>query len=332
MRKHSKYGGVALSISIYAAMIVIALKIIFWLAPFLIILGIIIVAYVAHCIYKEYRSPSIPTNATTVYQFDEQAIANVADKELNRKLQQARKTTTLLNTLYPLLPVINIIILINLGAYVCLCSSVVLIALIVILARCVSKKVSISVQGSSDSNDVESYEQLFEVWRLFFQSQKTYWVTYEQPEMYPKTNAGRSFALGKKNAKFRAKLPRYIKSTSKHFTIYAKGYSFIFFPGLLIIVLHGKIYAIENYKINIQQWTEDCSELDFVPEDTIVSGHTWKFVNKNGSPDRRYNNNFSVPICKYGFAEMRADGLFSVRLMCSNCSKLNGLGQISQRQ
>lgn len=37
MRKHSIYGGVALSISIYAAMIMIALKIIFWLAPFLII-------------------------------------------------------------------------------------------------------------------------------------------------------------------------------------------------------------------------------------------------------------------------------------------------------
>ena len=329
MKKHSMYGGAALSIAIYAAMVMIALKIISWLAPFLIILGIIIVACVAYCVYEEYRSPSMPTNATPVYQFDEQAIVNAADKELSRKLQQARKTSTLLNTLYPLLLVIDLIILINLGVYVFLCSSAVLIAIIIFLAQYVSKKVSISVQGSSNLNDVKCYERLFEAWKLFFQSQKTYWVIYEQPEMYPKTNAGRSLVLSKKNAKFRAKLPRYIKSASKHFTISAKGHSFIFFSGLLIIVLRGKVYAIEDYKINIRQWTEDCPELDFAPEDTIVSGHTWKFVNKNGSPDRRYNNNFSVPICKYGFAEMRVDGLFTLRFMCSNCSKLNGLTQIS---
>ncbi len=330
MKKHSMYGGAALSIAIYAAMVMIALKIISWLAPFLIILGIFIVACVAYCVYEEYRSPSMPTNATPVYQFDEPAIVNAADKELSRKLQQARKTSTLLNTLYPLLLVIDLIILINLGVYVFLCSSAVLIALIIFLAQYVSKKVSISVQGSSNLNDVKCYERLFEAWKLFFQSQKTYWVTYEQPEMYPKTNAGRSFALGKKNAKFRAKLPRYIKSASKHFTISAKGHSFIFFPGLLIIVLHGKIYAIKNCKIHIKQWTMDYPELNFAPKDALISGYTWKYANKNGSPDRRYNNNFSVPICKYGLAEIEADGLFSLRLMCSNCSNLNGLAQISQ--
>ena len=71
MKKHSMYGGAALSIAIYAAMVMIALKIISWLAPFLIILGIIIVACVAYCVYEEYSSPSMPTNATPVYQFDE---------------------------------------------------------------------------------------------------------------------------------------------------------------------------------------------------------------------------------------------------------------------
>lgn len=198
--------------------------------------------------------------------------------------------------------------------------------------RLISQKIATNISGSIEPNDLELYEHHFEAWRLFFQSQKTYFITYEQPEMYPKTNAGRTFILGKKKAKFRMGLPKYIKSSSKHFTLYANGHSFIFFPGLQVITFHGQIYAIKNCKIHIKQWTIDYPELDFAPEDALIAGYTWKYANKNGSPDRRYNNNFSVPICKYGLVEIKEDGLFSLRLMCSNCSNLSGLAQISQSQ
>src|SRR6185437_14394300 len=36
-----------------------------------------------------------------------------------------------------------------------------------------------------------------------------------------------------------------------------------------------------------------------VPADAQVVGHTWRFLNKDGSPDRRFNNNRRIPKCQY---------------------------------
>ena len=41
-------------------------------------------------------------------------------------------------------------------------------------------------------------------------------------------------------------------------------------------------------------------ESDTVPHDAKVVDRTWRFVNKNGDPDRRFNNNHEIPVCLYG--------------------------------
>jgi len=41
-----------------------------------------------------------------------------------------------------------------------------------------------------------------------------------------------------------------------------------------------------------------------VPHDTEIVDHTWSYVNKNGSPDRRFSNNRQIPVCRYGFLEI----------------------------
>ena len=38
----------------------------------------------------------------------------------------------------------------------------------------------------------------------------------------------------------------------------------------------------------------------WVPSDGTVVDRTWRYVNKNGGPDRRFNNNAQLPIVKYG--------------------------------
>jgi hypothetical protein len=41
-------------------------------------------------------------------------------------------------------------------------------------------------------------------------------------------------------------------------------------------------------------------EADGVPGDAEVVGQTWRFVNRDGGPDRRFNNNRRIPIARYG--------------------------------
>ena len=40
-------------------------------------------------------------------------------------------------------------------------------------------------------------------------------------------------------------------------------------------------------------------EKEGVPSDAKVVGRTWQYVNKNGGPDRRFNNNRKLPIALY---------------------------------
>jgi len=41
-------------------------------------------------------------------------------------------------------------------------------------------------------------------------------------------------------------------------------------------------------------------ESDGVPADATVVDHTWRYVNKNGGPDRRFNNNRQLPVLQLG--------------------------------
>lgn len=72
-----------------------------------------------------------------------------------------------------------------------------------------------------------------------------------------------------------------------------------FFPERLILK-RGKKFAAVFYK-NMEikgtriRFIEDGS----VPKDALVIGRTWKYVNKSGGPDRRFNNNRQLPICQY---------------------------------
>jgi hypothetical protein len=54
-------------------------------------------------------------------------------------------------------------------------------------------------------------------------------------------------------------------------------------------------------------------ESDILPHDAQVVDYTWQYVNKNGGPDRRFNNNRKLPICIYSEYMFKSDtGIYEV--------------------
>lgn len=49
-------------------------------------------------------------------------------------------------------------------------------------------------------------------------------------------------------------------------------------------------------------------ESESVPSDTVVVGHTWKYVNKKGGPDGRFKDNPRLPIVMYGRLRLQSTG------------------------
>ncbi len=74
---------------------------------------------------------------------------------------------------------------------------------------------------------------------------------------------------------------------------------------------------------NIECYSNDTRfiESETVPPDAVIVGHTWRYLNKNGSPDRRFTNNHQIPVCNY--SEYTFNSLSGLNEIIAT-SKLNG--------
>ena len=81
----------------------------------------------------------------------------------------------------------------------------------------------------------------------------------------------------------------------------AHGSDLYFYPGFVIMFSAGTKFALIG--LNELGFTHNAVkyvETSGVPSDTKIIDRTWAKVNKNGSPDRRFKDNYEIPVVKYG--------------------------------
>lgn len=79
------------------------------------------------------------------------------------------------------------------------------------------------------------------------------------------------------------------------------GEDILIYPGVALMPRADGAFALIDLRelqvqFNAVQFIED----EAVPNDAQVVGETWTKVNKDGSPDRRFRDNYRIPICLYG--------------------------------
>lgn len=62
-------------------------------------------------------------------------------------------------------------------------------------------------------------------------------------------------------------------------------------------------------------------EEEGVPADSVIIDRTWKRANKGGGPDKRYKDNYQIPICLYGELQFRTDLGLDERFIVSDSEK-----------
>jgi hypothetical protein len=100
-----------------------------------------------------------------------------------------------------------------------------------------------------------------------------------------------------------------------------------FLPERLLVKRGGTFAAVfyKNLKINrsITQFVEE----EGVAADATIIGHTWKYVNRNGGPDRRFNNNRQIPLCAYSQYTLTSDtGVYEI-LTTSKQGAMDGFAE-----
>ncbi len=112
----------------------------------------------------------------------------------------------------------------------------------------------------------------------------------------------------------------FVKSDLPHLLLpNANGPDLFFFPTFLILFKDNRDFGIFDLKdINFGLKLTAYIEEESVPKDTEVIQHTWKKTNKDGSRDKRFNNNYQIPVVKYGDMTLDSESGLEESFMFSN--------------
>jgi hypothetical protein len=95
-----------------------------------------------------------------------------------------------------------------------------------------------------------------------------------------------------------------------------------------VLAFQGKRVGAVTYKSLVPLVSSSrFIETEGVPSDASVIDHTWKYVNKNGGPDKRFKDNRQYPVCDYHqLALTTSDGL-DLKFMASRPGAFNNFAQ-----
>ncbi|MEP0867046.1 hypothetical protein NDI37_21585 [Funiculus sociatus GB2-A5] len=115
-----------------------------------------------------------------------------------------------------------------------------------------------------------------------------------------KRNAGSNASLIRHRSKIGKQNPNLIKTNVDVWGVDAGSIKLYLLPDRFFVFQDGVYSAIPYSEIQASLQDMEYVEQDSLPSDATVIGKTWKYVRRDGGPDRRFNNNRQLPIVQYG--------------------------------
>jgi len=105
------------------------------------------------------------------------------------------------------------------------------------------------------------------------------------------------------------------------------GEMFIYPAFILYHVSHEAFALVDIHDANLDYNPTSFIEEETIPTDAQLIGHTWKKANKDGSPDRRFANNYQIPILAYGGIRLTSESGLNEAYLISNASAAQQFAQ-----
>lgn len=108
----------------------------------------------------------------------------------------------------------------------------------------------------------------------------------------------------------------------------ANGEDILIYPGVILMQRADGAFALLDLReVGAESEPSRFIEDEQVPADAEVVGHTWAKANKDGSPDRRFNGNYQIPICLYGRIKLTSPTGLTEEYQFSNARAALAFGQ-----
>lgn len=164
----------------------------------------------------------------------------------------------------------------------------------------------VNIDIDTDDQINNKFLGLFESYKALITCEKIWDITSSVAIDQRSSRSAAAKAITRKLVKFGFGNIDIIKSKydALHFEN-ANGGDIYIYPAFVAIVDSQKKFGlidIRELEFNFHQ--QRFVEEEKVPKDATVVGNTWAKVNKNGSPDKRFKDNYQIPICQYGDIEL----------------------------
>lgn len=164
----------------------------------------------------------------------------------------------------------------------------------------------VNIDIKADDQFEKQYLILLNNYKTLLSCDKIWDITSSIAVDQKTTRSAASASITRRQVKFGFRNIGIIKS--KYDTLHfenANGGDLYIYPAFVAIVDSYKKFGLIDIKeLNFSFHEQRFLEEEQIPEDASIVDHTWAKVNKNGSRDKRFKDNYQIPICQYGKIEL----------------------------
>lgn len=183
----------------------------------------------------------------------------------------------------------------------------------------------INLDYDMDDFSKEIFTKKQDAWIDLFKSNKIWRMTETSKVKNKKISAGVTNLIKRIEIKKIKKPPFYLKSNINIIRLKFGKENIYFLPDRVLIIKNRTAGAVAYDDITFEHKETRFIESNKVPSDAKIIDYTWQYVNKNGSPDKRYKNNKKLPICKYGEIHIKSNLGLNIVLLISDPARSSNL-------
>ncbi len=146
------------------------------------------------------------------------------------------------------------------------------------------------------------------IWRLDSQSTVLDW----------KRNAGAAYNVKRERVSVRSTTPPRVESNIVPLCLDLGRLRLFFLPDQVLYWQRGLFASIEYDNLKLDAASTRFIEESIQTSDSRQVGTTWRYVRKDGGPDRRFNSNSQLPVMLYGVVSASSSGGLNLVLHTSN--------------
>ena len=179
-------------------------------------------------------------------------------------------------------------------------------------------RLTVTLEYNLQDNQSQPFNELVKAFQGLMDCRRTWRIPVQSGQSDPKRNAGAAFTVGREQISISTGTPKLIKSNVA-FLCFPLGNKTLYFAPDAILVISGRSVAALRYDdLAVSATSTKFIEDERPPDDAQVIGETWQYVNKDGTPDRRFVNNRRLPICIYGELDFESSTGINECVHCSH--------------